>query len=124
MEWMSNCDSTAGNKLINEYDCGDNQQEMDQISTYAADQPQQPEHDKQGDYCPQHYSLLLIISNTFRLYQHQRVQSRTVEEVQGLCRAVIDPSQVQCPGSMPRFNAQVQCMCRRLIMIRRTDVAG
>jgi len=49
-----NRDPTTGNKLIYEHDRGDYQQYMYQVSSYAADQSQQPKHDKQRDNCPQH----------------------------------------------------------------------
>jgi hypothetical protein len=59
---------------------------MDQISTYSANQSQQPEHDKQRDNRPQHYCLLLIIPNCPAYIASRTRLSLHFEEVQGVCR--------------------------------------
>jgi len=38
--------SAASDELEYKHDCGDDQQQMDQTTAYAADQSQQPEHNK------------------------------------------------------------------------------
>src|SRR5262245_2158873 len=48
-------------QLEDEHDKGDDQQQMDQVATHAAEQSQQPEHDKYCNDRPQHCFLLLRI---------------------------------------------------------------
>src|SRR5262252_8264033 len=62
---------------------------MNQTSTHVADQSQQPKHDEQRDNCPQHYSLLLMISSSSQVISTCDARRRShFDKPQGLCRTV------------------------------------
>src|SRR5262245_1365732 len=54
-------DSATGDQLVDENDRGNDQQQMYQVTAYAAEQSQQPEHDKYCNNRPEHCFLLLRI---------------------------------------------------------------
>src|SRR5262245_4398123 len=82
---------------------------MDQVSPYAADQAQQPKHDKQRDNRPQHSSLLLIISSSSQVISTFGARrSSHLDKPQGLCRTVC--------GLYSN-----QRVWRRLVVIRQID---
>jgi hypothetical protein len=74
---------------------------MDQISTNAADQSQQPKHDKQRNNRPQHYSPLLIISSSPQvILTWARVEARILINCKDCAGSFADHTQANVCGGV------------------------